>query len=740
MSDKSSRRPGHSPVLDAALAYAERGWLTFAADPDERKGCKARNKNDPESKRWAATRDPGQIREDFKEFPKARVGVACGAESGFWVLDVDTLEGHGVDGPASLAQLEAEHGALPPTLMARSRSGSIHHCFAWVDGIRNSTSKIGAGLDIRGEGGMIIAPPSDGRVWLNDLPLAEAPDWLVALAKEGRERQVAAREYRGVPAENEELVTAVNLIPNPDLNYDEWKTMIMAIRASFDDDDGLAVAHAFSRKSAKYDPDETDLAWEQVTHSRPTQLTAGTLIHKANEASPGWREREKKREQAYENYVERLTRAWRSEPVRDADWPTMGEAAYHGPIGEAVRAIEPESEADPIAILVQLLTMVGNIIGRRVYYQVESTRHHGNLFVAAVGETAKARKGTAEGRARDVGYHIDADWVLNHIGGGLSSGEGLIHQVRDATSRPNKKTGEMEQVDAGVTDKRFMAIESELSSLLKVMERAGSTVSPIFRKAWDGGDLQVIIRDGGRGGLRATAPHISAIGHITIEELRSCLTKTDMANGFANRFLFFLVRRSKELPMGGSLDPAVIASLGHKMGETIDGLLGFEDEPLRMMFSAQGEARWREVYGPLTKGHPGMFGAVTARAEAQVVRIALIYAVLDGSKAIEREHVEAALAVWGYCESSARRIFGEMLGERVADTILLGLKQAHPKGMTRTDIIRDLFNNHSQGAALEHALGKLKEFGLADCERQEGKGRPSETWTYTPRGGLSQLI
>ena len=129
------------------------------------------------------------------------------------------------------------------------------------------------------------------------------------------------------------------------------------------------------------------------------------------------------------------------------------------------------------------------------------------------------------------------------------------------------KDGKEEIVDPGVSDKRFMALEAELSGLLKVMERPGNTISPLFRKAWDGGDLQTLTRSNT---LKATGAHVSSIGHITIEELRSRLTQTDAANGFANRFLFFLVRRSKELPMGGNLDDKVIRGLGRKIGAAIE--------------------------------------------------------------------------------------------------------------------------------------------------------------------------
>ncbi|MBK5198781.1 MAG: DUF3987 domain-containing protein [Methyloceanibacter sp.] len=224
------------------------------------------------------------------------------------------------------------------------------------------------------------------------------------------------------------------------------------------------------------------------------------------------------------------------------------------------------------------------------------------------------------------------------VSGGLSSGEGLIDRVRDPRIKVNKKTGEEEVEDAGVEDKRLAVIEPELASILAVMERAGNTISPIIRNAWDGGDLAIMTR---KNPIKATAPHISVIAHITVDELRSCLTRTDAASGFANRFLFALARRSKLLPLGGNLSSREIANLGREMAECLRALF----DEIQVKFSDDAKRRWAEAYPELTEARPGMLGAVTARGSAQVLRIALVYAILDTKMTIEVEHIEAALAV-----------------------------------------------------------------------------------------------
>jgi hypothetical protein len=89
------------------------------------------------------------------------------------------------------------------------------------------------------------------------------------------------------------------------------------------------------------------------------------------------------------------------EPVR-LDWPTLDPSALHGLAGDIVRAIEPHSESDPAAILVQVLLAFGAHVGRGPHVAVEGDQHHGNLFALLVGNTSKGRKGTSWGRVREL--------------------------------------------------------------------------------------------------------------------------------------------------------------------------------------------------------------------------------------------------------------------------------------------------------------------------------------------------
>ncbi len=420
---------------------------------------------------------------------------------------------------------------------------------------------------------------------------------------------------------------------------------------------------------------------------------------------------------AVENDQTEAHSATASEP-----WPEpMDSAALHGIAGELVRMVEPNTEADPAAILVQCLVAFGALVGRGPHVRVEGDEHHTNLFALLVGQTAKGRKGTSWGRVRQVFARIP-EWKP-HVSG-LSSGEGLKWNVRDPReeTKQNKK-GEFvtEVVDAGVADKRLLIVEAEFAGALRAVQRQGNTLSPTVREAWDTGNLRTLTK---HDPITATGAHICIIGHITADELRAELTGTDVANGFANRFLFLAVRRSKLLAEGGAqADEAEMANFAARLRE----LMAKARTRSRMTKTAGACAMWAAVYPQLSEGGTGLHGSVTARAEAQCLRLALVYALLDGAEQIDAPHLLAALAVWNYCDATARYVFGASLGDRIADEIMRRLRQAGDAGLARTDISA-AFGRHVPGERIGAALELLRARGAADCAMEQTGGRPSEVW------------
>lgn len=414
-----------------------------------------------------------------------------------------------------------------------------------------------------------------------------------------------------------------------------------------------------------------------------------------------------------------------------SSWPASPAAAFYGLAGEIVAAMDPTTEADRVAVLAHTLVGFGSIIGRSARFVVEDTPHHANEFVVLVGASSKARKGTAEKRVRNLLKAVDDDWDRSRVVSGLASGEGLIHAVRDpvlasdGAAPPGNERPKF--VDDGVDDKRLLAIEAEFASTLRLLSREGNILSPILRKAWEDGNLQTLVK---RSPARATGAHVSIVGHITSEELRRYLDRTECANGFANRFVFLVVRRSKLLSLGGRLDESIAGPLARRLRDAAE----FARSAGEIVFAPTAREAWDRVYPALSGERPGLLGALTGRAEAHTLRLAMLYALLDRSSVIELHHLVSALDLWRYSEQSVRFIFGDSTGNRDSDLVLRAL-QNRPEGMTRTEIISLVFQGNKASSEITKALEVLLRGGLARSETLKSPGgrRPTERW-YASRG------
>jgi len=404
-------------------------------------------------------------------------------------------------------------------------------------------------------------------------------------------------------------------------------------------------------------------------------------------------------------------------PAVQVGWPVLDAAALTGVAGQVVQAGCAHGEADPAAILVSFLVAFGSAAGPRPHCLVGATRHGANLFAAVVGQSAKARKGDSWSPVAAVMRATDRGWAETRVLQGLSTGEGVIAAVRDPAVEKGKQT----LVDAGAGDKRLLALTPEFARVLAVMQRDGATLSAVLREAWDSGNLRVMTKEP----TVATGAHISILAHITVEELRRELTTTDAASGFANRFLWLVARRGRLMADPPAFLDASVEMVAAPMRASLEfakgvGLVSRDPEAAEL---------WRQLYPDLSRERPGLAGAVLSRHEAQAVRLSLIYALLDQQQQIGARHLEAAIAVLDYVAASAEVIFGDALGDPVADTILRRLDLA-PEGLTRT-AIRDAFGRNLSAARIQRALAALADAHLATVRRVGGDdgGRPADVWS-----------
>jgi hypothetical protein len=391
-------------------------------------------------------------------------------------------------------------------------------------------------------------------------------------------------------------------------------------------------------------------------------------------------------------------------------------AALHGLAGTVVGTIAPHTEAHPAAVLLQLLAAFGNLVGRGPHCMVDATRHGLNLFVVLVGDSSKARKGTSWSQIARLFAEVDHPWLSTCVTRARLTASGLVYAMRD--QQPP-------------TDRRLLALSEEFASILYALKRAQGHLSPLLRSAWDSGHLPTLDM---HQRLQATGTHISLIAHITQRELAQSLHRTEAHNGFANRCLWTWVQRSNCLPEGGNLDANELSAVARELRRALDWAAATPE----ILFRREPAARelWQDRYPVLSQLRPGLRGAATSRAEAQVLRLSAIYAALDCSPVVGLPHLQAALAVWDYCSASASLLFGDSTGDPIADRIREAL-EASSKGLSKNQI-RALFHGHVYCDRIDAALEQLMMMDAVSCHSEPTGGRPSTLWSATAAPGQEE--
>jgi hypothetical protein len=413
------------------------------------------------------------------------------------------------------------------------------------------------------------------------------------------------------------------------------------------------------------------------------------------------------------------TTDWEPEVI---EWPVLSADALKGLAGQFVDLATRDSEADRAAVLATFLCRFGIEAGTRPYMWVGDSKHYPRLFVAVVGNTSKSRKGTSRGPVDRFFLMPDTEgyFPCQCSPGPLSSGEGLVFAVRDPIYKPvfDKRTGttETHRVDDGVTDKRLWIIDEEFSGALAATKREGNTLSTILRCAWDNGSLEPLTK---QNKISATGAHIGVTTHITIHELRRKLEEVEAFNGFSNRFLWVCARRTKLVPLPEPMPDRSLSALQQLLIATLR-----EAQQIgRMGFSDAAEDLWRTVYPEIAADHDGLAGAVINRGEAQVVRLGMTYALLDGISTIHENHLRSALAMWDYCRASALYIFHGFEDDPVSTKIMEKLSEGP---IEFTDLYR-IFSNNASKRQIEEAVSGLAAKSKVTIEMEPTGKRPKRT-------------
>jgi hypothetical protein len=399
----------------------------------------------------------------------------------------------------------------------------------------------------------------------------------------------------------------------------------------------------------------------------------------------------------------------------------MDEAAYYGPIGEAVRLMAEFSEACPEALLVQSLVMFGSAMGRTGYV-ASGVKLFSNEFVVLVGDTGVGRKGTALDMCVALFEAVAPNLKTRKT---IQSGEAIIHAVRDERfGQPKNKCLKSREdyekekvlVDVGESDKSVLFYETEFSSLLKIAQRNGNIITEVLRDAWDS---PAYLQNSNKNSPdKATGPHISLAGHTTREEQNKTFQSVDRDNGFGNRILWVRAYKAKSLPdldelLNWNEYPALI-------GKFKNSLLKFRPEfgfkpknEVQLKRDVQAQKLYRSFKEESeTKQRSENVKKVLNREPQHVLKLSLIYAAIDGGDEIRREHMEAAIAVVRYCEASAIWAFGDSTGNATANKMLNALRFANAP-LSKNDVRNEL-SRHVSSVDLDEAIGLLVRSNLVN--------------------------
>lgn len=510
---------------------------------------------------------------------------------------------------------------------------------------------------------------------------------------------------------------------NPDeVSEPQWHAAVSNVALL--EPDGRELCHELSREYSGYTDEETDLKVDRALQNAKPH-TCDTINEKLDfkcsqrckNKAPIVKLKHVINERGFELDLE----------VRKL--PVLSDKALVGIAGEFVKLATRNSEADQAAVLATFLTRFSVEVGAGPFFWVGDSKQYARLMTVIVGNSSKSRKGTSATpveRLFDTSINYPDYQSARTSPGPLSSGEGLIYNVRDEQKEwkvIDKKTGEMGLVvtDPGIADKRCFIRDEELAAALTCTKREGNTLSVIIRQFWDSGTLEPLTKTNR---CCCTGAHMGIVAHITIRELLDILHETQVYNGFANRFLWVFARRKKLVSRPQPMPEDELANFQGRIIELCKKARG----DITMTFSDDALSMWDDVYPELSKEHLGLSGVVCNRAEAQTIRIAMIYALLNGETVIRSHHLEASLAFWQYCEDSALFIFSGRESDVIADRIVEALKESD---FTKTEL-NDLFAHNIPSERIQHALKELIMSGRVALSQDKVpgmKGRPPVKYT-----------
>lgn len=504
--------------LQTAIEYGQYGWAVFPLLPRSKAPITPRGFHD-------AVKDQTAIRSLWGSRTNLNIGIATGEVSGFWVLDIDPEKG----GEDSLTELENKYGSLPDTLISKTGGGGRHYFFKIPSGIKIpcTISKVAKGVDTRGNGGYIAAPPSihpNGTMYeFIGGEIADAPNWLIKMIMALRKEPSANAP---IPVDGDwttdDVLSMLECI-DPD-ERDTWINVGMALHAG-----GWppSIWDTWSRSSTKYRLGEPTRIWNGFKQGGGVSM--GTLVYMAQEG--GWTPKDKPYEELDFSNVGGVDLTELHAKLSSIPLPEVEtKISVGGLVGETLSWINSTSfKLQPELTIMNIIAGLGAVFGRRYALQKLNTRT--NIYMVGIAET-----GQGKDNSRQKIKKLLKLAGLEQFSGPdeVRSGPGLMVELK---KRPSflANIDEIGMFMKAMFDPKAPAYLREISSMFTKMYSCSGT-------SYEGGIIAS--QPGERTVLHE--PNLCIYGTTTLGSYAEAMRSSSIKSGELNRFI--VLKSSVDFP------------------------------------------------------------------------------------------------------------------------------------------------------------------------------------------------
>ena len=401
------------------------------------------------------------------------------------------------------------------------------------------------------------------------------------------------------------------------------------------------------------------------------------------------------------------------------EFPDFNTASIHGPVLQFVDLIRPHTEAGAAALAAEYITGLASIIGNKVYVKQGPQEHPPRINVFIIGESSKGRKGTAHGVVEYFMRQAAPDFFPLHKIETLVSGAAFI---KAATNLAHKTAA-----NGSDPDMRAWIVEEEAVNLL-ASGHGVNDISSVVRKMFDSGKLS---KFHAKGQIVVEGVHFNVTGHITEEEFSERLPRASVFNGFLNRFMLIGTKNGGFKRQRETIIPEQKID---KIVQPLQDIIAWVQA--RTYNTGTFELKWAtgvddeyddfrlDLEKRMDEATDRRFKAAAARGATHVMRLALMFAIIDREREIKSIHLHSAIGMWQHAEDTLRYLYQEA-DEHADEKLLLEmLRIAGPHGMNTKRRVALLGGRMDR---LTRAEAALEAQGLVARGKMQptGGGRPA---------------